>query len=172
MNIKNAVKLLAAALMVFVLFGATTTRTASSGKVDDFAWVKFNAVNIAGTDTAIFVMPSPPDFPQKSTLYDTSFQVTISTQSANGDSVDVGVRFQSSFDGVSWETFTIGTDSTSWVSTTTTTWDLNATQFLGYAAYGGRKPYNRFMVVGITGNAAGTAGDGFTAVKIDAVGFD
>lgn len=175
-GIKIGIKILLMAFLVVgssaLFMGATTTRTSSGGKVGDFTWIKFNSVNIAGTDTALYILPSPPDFPTKSSFLDTAFQLTVSTQSANGDSVDIGVRWQSSYDNTNWETVTLGTDSTSWVSTTTTTWDLNTTLFVNWSTIGGLKPYNRVQIVGLTGNAAGTAGDGYTAAKLDIIGFD
>lgn len=172
MNIKSMTKLLLVGLAVMAFLGTSTNRTSTAGKVNNFTWIKFNSVELAAaTDSAYFILPSPPDL--ESMIGDTAWIVTISTQSANGDSVDLSVRWLTSYDNVSWESYTVGTDSTDWATTRQASsaepWQPVSVTLSVHQV--GLKPYNKIFVFGNTGNQTGGAGTG-TKVKADVVRFD
>jgi hypothetical protein len=83
--------------------------------------------------------------------------VTLSIQTAgadgDGDSMSICVRLLESTDGVNWQVFTIGTDSTTWVTTLTgATTDATSGGYktqvfpLAVATYGGWMPYYKVWV--------------------------
>lgn len=149
--IKPAV-VLSLVLIGLLLSGATTTRTLTIVKTNGVSSFDFAPVTFAAaTDTAIFSFGNNVPGGKSD-----SVQLTLRVSSSNGDSTDLSVRWESSWDNTDWEIFTVGTDSTSWVSTTTGTTFLPITRFIPLATSGGLKAYNRLRIFGNPGNNVGT----------------
>ena len=82
-------------------------------------------------------------------------QIFVGTCSVNGDSVDIAVRYTVSPDNTSWQTFVIGTDSTTWATAVTTGYAVSAIE-IDQATHGGWFPYSRVAIYGSADNLAGT----------------
>ncbi len=175
--ISPLILLLVVSMLLFTQAEATkTTKSASfpnkSGTLlPSFpSWYAWSATGLAAaTDsiqTAVFHLNQPTN-PEDSTIA----VLNVYTQSGNGDSVDISVRFQQSSDGTNFHSYTVGTDSTSWVSTLTTangTYQLTSV-IINATSFGGFQPYQRILIYGNTGNNDGTVTTTVTKVKFDLI---
>jgi hypothetical protein len=150
-------------LLSGVATGTEYTKSYSGAKVtltNNYGYAyRFTHTFVAATDTIICTLPQPPRLvdPEDSLLY----MLNVGVSSANGDSTDIGVRFQVSSDNSSWTSITIGTDSTTWATTETGTSYKVTSVLLGWSATSGtlgvaNQPYHRLKIVGITGNNIAT----------------
>ena len=137
--------------------GSWTVLGASTpGQVSAYTWT--TATWAASADTFYFTMPVLTH-PAIAANFVSLGVLSIETQSANGDSFGVAVRYQISTDGTSWKSITVGTDSTSYPTTSKAAdaqpWTLYPIDLLR-TTYWGIYPYMRVMIFGYsTWNVAG-----------------
>lgn len=126
----------------------TKTYVRTEGPDDYGAFLKYTHTFAAATDT--FIMGTTYAIPRTSGSVSTPLTLAIITNSGHADSVlDMSVRYQVSMDNVTWQGFTIGTDSTTWDQRSATLQIFP----LAVATYGGYMPYSRIYGFGNTGNA-------------------
>jgi len=163
--------LLVAVLMVAFAPPAEATQYTKSTpvkvQVNQIGVYQFTHTFVAATDTINFVLPTlqPGSFIGADTCL---YYVNVYTQSVNGDSTAIDVRYLVSSDGSNWKSYTILTDSTSWASaatastTGTGTYGLN-TFVVSSSSHGGIQPYNRIRICGEASNLIGTK------IKVDVI---
>lgn len=154
---KNTIKLVLGVMLLAVLMLAfaptsavaqTYTKTYGSGnrvEVSGFGYLyRFNQTFSTMNDTVNINLPkiTPGDIKGADT---TLYRVNIFTS----DTIYISVRYQISSDNVNWQSYTIGTDSTTWAwgaavapVRTMNTFVISAPQ------YGGAQPYTRLKVFG------------------------
>jgi hypothetical protein len=89
------------------------------------------------------------------------------SRGATDSALSISVRWEHSPDGVNWQSSTIGTDSTTWFTPTTTVitgvlyynsynYKIQAFPINGTNGITGYHPYNRVVIMGRTANTVGT----------------
>jgi len=148
----GGVALLVVLVVGLVLIANATqyTLTATQLKVGGVAYMRYSHTFAATTDTIII----PFRWSANARGSNPVGQVVIGTVSANGDSVDISVRYQQSTDNTNWQSFTLGTDSTTWVSAVTTGYTITTSE-IDQTTHGGWFPYSRLYIIGNAGNLAG-----------------
>jgi len=107
------------------------------------------------TDTAYFAYNTNESSVACDTMLFTLYTYTARMQT---DSVvSINVRHQTSTDNVTWTSpVTVGTDSTTWLTSTVfPTFTAQSSRVFGTAVYGAWAPYQRLMVWGRLGNKVG-----------------
>lgn len=161
-------------LCVSLFMGAETNLTWRSKAMQDISgyggWLASNAVTLYTTDTTnspVFPCSRPVD-PSDTTL----FTFVLYTGYRGSDTVrtrDIAVRYGFSYDGTYYKWITLGTDSTSWVDSTTNTsssaYTMQAPIIVGQLYKGnniGYPPYNKIKIYGLSHNDT-------TGIKFDII---
>jgi hypothetical protein len=133
------------------------TLTGDRQSITGYAWMRWSHTFAAVDDTVYCNIEWSKDIPGHAIVG----ALAIGRRSLNGDSVDLSVRYQVSDDGTNWETFTLGTDSTTWVTSVTSGFEVKNVN-IDHATHFGFHPYQRLMIWGNAGNLAGTV------IRVDA----
>lgn len=152
MKLKVFTSLVVAVAILFV--GAVTTKTSHQSyrnagvKMDanGISFYRFSMTFSSTQDTLICDLP--PVQPRDVTGQDTTlFDVNLYTS----DTAYIAVRYQVSSDNLNWKTYTIGTDSTTWLATGTAsaTGGRTLNHFvISTPQYAGPQPYHRLFIYG------------------------
>jgi hypothetical protein len=116
-------------------------------------FLQFSHTFIAATDTVYMAFSGYNVTSHTDTI---TYELDFETGGYNGDSVDLSVRWEVSNDGTNWKSYTLGTDSTTWVSTTTAPLTTVTPKFITIPTHGIPHPYQRVKIIGNAGNNIGT----------------
>jgi hypothetical protein len=147
---------------VGLFVAATSTKNYSVTQVGGWRFYSWSSSSMtAATDTVLFtgsagyIPLSPPKSANDTVVGFLGIYTGSSDATASGDSVYVNVRLEVSSDGSTWKSYTIGTDSTSWLTTVGASSFTYCPVIVTRANLSGYHPYGRIRVIGRSTQDAG-----------------